>query len=894
MLSLNLVATFPRQSPLNGITLREPIDENLLDKCIHSDLLKTNYKDDKWFNNEKTQLEKFKECIDRDYANVEYSFPFHLTDEDGFGRVNPKGSLGLHSLTRETRHTLVKDKMKDVDIENAHLIILLQVLKNSTYKGSYKMVEDYVNNRQKWIDSIASAYKLLDRDDVKKDIRKKKEIAKNLILRITYGGSIDKWKKDWNIKIGTAPTEIRKLCIEVKGIFKCICEANPKLFEFCKAKNIEKKKDYNHEGTCASYFLQDKECLVLECVYQYCLDNQYIQNDICSLCNDGIMLEQHYYKPELLTELNKYVLEQTGFDLTFIEKPLDEGYGDILDNHLIFDLWKKPILDGEYADFFKLLYHHHFVCSFGNTYTYNGVYWIKDISKKNVMMNNQIDTSFKKYFLKRANYLLFDAQKELFDWDLMDEEARTKDQKKIIDERFKTKYYPRTNVILYTIEDHYLLIIKKIQDYISEVERYLRNVCTRDRLVKDICRVITRDWIEFDADENLLGFLNKVYDLKKGDWVKPHYSQYISMTTGWNWINGYSSKYKTKMDEILKQIFPNPEIRQHYLIVLSTGLFGRTIQKFFVAKGVGGNGKSVLDSMMMRAVGEYGYKLTSEAVRNSIKEGANPTIANLNNKRFVLVQEPDKKFKINTSTIKELTGDKELNCRTLYSTDTITRLKLTLLMECNDLPQLDESGDAMARRIDVSPFDSRFMTFDRYNELTEEELETGKYHLANPEYESSDFVDTHKQALMIILMEHFKTFQNDGYIMKPPQAVILEAKEYLKYSDDFFGWFSDKFEKKEGSVITFKSLWNKFNTSDYFMNMTKAEKRKFNQSHLKSVVQNNMFLKNHFKKNKKMYNGVLLLCDSIVGYSDANYYGEHSGSDDDTDDDTDNNTENIY
>lgn len=353
------------------------------------------------------------------------------------------------------------------------------------------------------------------------------------------------------------------------------------------------------------------------------------------------------------------------------------------------------------------------------------------------------------------------------------------------------------------------------------------------------------------------------------------------MTTGWNWINGYSSKCKTKMDEILKQIFPNPEIRQHYLIVLSTGLFGRTIQKFFVAKGVGGNGKSMLDSMMMRTIGEYGYKLTSEAVRNSIKEGANPTIANLNNKRFVLVQEPDKKFKINTSTIKELTGDKELNCRTLYSTDTRTRLKITLLMECNDLPQLDESGDAMARRIDVSPFDSRFMTYDRYNELTEEELGTGKYHLANPEYESGEFVDTHKQALMEILMEHFKIFQNDGYILKPPTAVINEAKEYLKYSDDFFGWFSDKFERKEGSVITFKSLWNKFNTSDYFMNMTKAEKRKFNQSHLKSVVQNNMFLKNHFKSKTRMYNGEKLSCDSIVGYSDANYWGEQSDNDDD-------------
>merc|ERR1711991_1005958 len=82
----------------------------------------------------------------------------------------------------------------------------------------------------------------------------------------------------------------------------------------------------------------------------------------------------------------------------------------------------------------------------------------------------------------------------------------------------------------------------------------------------------------------------------------------------------------------------------------------------------------------------------------------------------------------------------------------------------------------------------------------------------------------HKQALMEILIGHFKIFQNDRYIMKPLTAVVNEAKEYLKYSDDFFGWFSDKFEKKEGSTTTFKSPWNKFSVSGYYNNMTKNEK----------------------------------------------------------------------
>jgi len=69
-------------------------------------------------------------------------------------------------------------------------------------------------------------------------------------------------------------------------------------------------------------------------------------------------------------------------------------------------------------------------------------------------------------------------------------------------------------------------------------------------------------------------------------------------------------------------------------------------------------------------------------------------------------------------------------------------------METNDLPQLDETGDAMARRIDVTPFDSRFLNQHRYDELNDEEKASGICHIGNPHYESEMFQEQHKQALM--------------------------------------------------------------------------------------------------------------------------------------------------
>ncbi len=61
------------------------------------------------------------------------------------------------------------------------------------------------------------------------------------------------------------------------------------------------------------------------------------------------------------------------------------------------------------------------------------------------------------------------------------------------------------------------------------------------------------------------------------------------------------------------------------------------IQHFVVAKGKGGNGKSVINSLMMRTVGNYGYKLPSSAVSQAMKgDAANPSIANLANMRWVV------------------------------------------------------------------------------------------------------------------------------------------------------------------------------------------------------------------------------------------------------------------
>ena len=220
MVKPGLLATceLERYNPLEGLVLYEPIDANLLQKCIESDLLKTNYRDDKWFANEKTQLENYLLNVERNVARVEYR------RVEGFkiGRVLPVRSRGLHSLSRRTRHTLVKGVMRDVDIENAHVIMFLQILKANTYQHDLSNLEDYCSNRESWREAIKIAFKLDENKYVKTENDKEKatpkEIAKDLIIRIMYGGSLSKWKKDWEIKEGETPTKVVNLIKDIKKI----------------------------------------------------------------------------------------------------------------------------------------------------------------------------------------------------------------------------------------------------------------------------------------------------------------------------------------------------------------------------------------------------------------------------------------------------------------------------------------------------------------------------------------------------------------------------------------------------------------------------------------------------------------------------------------------------
>jgi P4 family phage/plasmid primase-like protien len=409
-------------------------------------------------------------------------------------------------------------------------------------------------------------------------------------------------------------------------------------------------------------------------------------------------------------------------------------------------------------------------------------------------------------------------------------------------------------------------VIKKITDFQKNVQT-IRKVGVRNSIIEDIISFLTNNNIIFNNNPYLYAFNNSIYDLKKNMFVKPSPKFYISKTTGYNYNNKYPNLYIKELEAIIDTILTKKEVKQYYLTVLSTGLCGIQLENCFITTGSGGNGKSLINSLMLKTTGTYGYKLPSHILLNEIKSGANPEVANMHGARFVLTQEPNCKRKINCSTLKEITGDKTLNVRDLYSSNCSINLNLTFVIEANEIPSVDEVNDAVNRRMRVIPFESKCVSKEDY-ELLEDKT---NIFIANPLYKTDEFQDKYKQALFSLLLPYFKQFVDDKLTMPPqPKECAEKCKDFLATSDDIYSWFQDVYEKteniNESIPIPLSDIYDVFNYSDYFRNMSKNDKRKYNKKYFVEKIENNLFLRRFIKQRKSCHNKIKLNTNSLIGW----------------------------
>jgi P4 family phage/plasmid primase-like protien len=167
-----------------------------------------------------------------------------------------------------------------------------------------------------------------------------------------------------------------------------------------------------------------------------------------------------------------------------------------------------------------------------------------------------------------------------------------------------------------------------------------------------------------------------------------------------------------EIDDFFAKLFPRPELRDWVLKLLASCLEGKNREQcYYTFQGVGGNGKSKLVELMIMTFGDYQSSLQSTALTRKRPESgaANPDIMSIKNKRFIYMQEPDDREPLNTSRMKQFSGEDAVEARGLFQDQERFKISGKLFMMCNTLPTINSMDRGTWRRIRLIPFESKFV-----------------------------------------------------------------------------------------------------------------------------------------------------------------------------------------
>lgn len=841
----------PHNSVFDGITLLEYIPILRVKALIKSDLLRTDWIPNrsgilKEYPNEKEQMKSYLKLYNHQLKSfkVKYVKPKHK-----WGRVLVRDALGSTAFSKETRNTLIDELYYDFDLKNCQPDIIRNICLSNDIECP--RIEDYCERRELILSEISQSMNVSIKT------------AKKLMLRLCFFGTFEGFCKENGLKDIQEPIFIKKFVKELNSIAEATKLKNPELYNTAR-KLKESKNEKNFLGSFYAYYLQEQEFRIVEKIMIYLMhqtiimNHPYIQTDekVGIYEYDGIKLLKENVdklgKDVVLKLINDKTFELTGFKLTWEEKEIDKKLDitkwicEVSDNNKpdneLFQLCEhlnKKFDDTGVIETIDGLLKGHFIYSKGQWYCWNGVIWEKGDKELRLAITYKVSEYW---------FLLIAPFEEQYPQSLIDEDGFNVNCNKITEIKTKLELFTK---------------------------QHLHDNTQISKCVGQGKTLLCNDKIDFDSNPDLFGCNNGVIDLKEGVFRPCRFNDYVTWSCGYDFkpiCKGIKYiEYDTNKNEeviieltenddenktlddikiMMEQIFPDVDVRQMMLFILSTGISGIAIEKFFVFNGKGRNGKGVIDEFMNVVLGDYfSYVSPIIVTENQSKKTSsqsNPELAKLDRKRYVVMKEPPKDQLIQNNMTKDMTGGGEIQARQNYSNNTSVRLNMTLIMECNErLNFVETPKQADAERV-VDVLFGSFFTDDKTLHNPDEFI----YPL-NAELKTDEWKKNHKNAMLNILFLYFMIFKNEGsciidrYI---PSSVKERTLSYLQNSYDIHNIFITIYEPfdNEGvddNDITIAQICKKIRTSDSFKSLAKSKQKEYTADYVKTFFRTNQLYK---------------------------------------------------
>jgi phage/plasmid-associated DNA primase len=810
----------------------EIVSMHELEQLIDSDYLKqqwdmTNYSQKvaaQNYINAREQLKAYAGTFSKKYGGcmVKYRKASHR-----WGRTFPIKSLGLTSLAKKTRNTLIRNTYYDFDLANAQPEIVRNICKANTIPCD--IIEKYCNEREGVIaEIIAASGGKASRDDVK-----------SLMIRLSFFGCFEGWLKENSIPEFPEPIFIKHYKKQITAIAQSLILKNPDMFETIK-KNKKDKGELNIIGAFFSTYLQEFELRIVEGI----LINLCEKTSLCSLEGlppntflatyefDGIKLYKtnvdEFGGTDILLNTMNNLLKTAGWDMHFELKPITKIYD-------IAFILPPPILN------LKLLKAEERIkTQFERAEERIKTQLERAEQKVKDKIERELDKELEKERKKAAANDKFKEQRDdlvkdpsliLADTDLAACEIIYKKIESRVVVANGVLYYKKTHFWIDTLKEiksnlsQFIMKsgIKRLNEY-NLVIPYVQNSRAVAAVVTALLDKIYSDKVDdkwedlmYNSSLGKILFMNGYYDFKKGGFflfADPAYDHSIIFVRKINYnyvvpenveverVNYTFAEYK---NSIKKRLFIDPlneTIGKYYLLMLARGLAGDAMKRFMCAVGVADCGKSTVGSALRIACGGYyqqfsGNFITEKKFAPNDDAAALRWIMLLKGARIICSQEISAKANIDGEIIKKLAsgGQDPIVARMHSGNETSFNISFLPIIYANDVAEIKPMDDAIMTRIRPLNFTKAYK--ENPNEYQLKLDENMKHEVLSYNF---------SLALITLFMEAYaEMLEKNDDLEKSVAADIAEA-----YSEVFDGGVNNL-------LVTFQrdfEITNNYNCSD--------------------------------------------------------------------------------
>nr|QOI90416.1 hypothetical protein HWQ62_00280 [Pyramimonas orientalis virus] len=355
-------------------------------------------------------------------------------------------------------------------------------------------------------------------------------------------------------------------------------------------------------------------------------------------------------------------------------------------------------------------------------------------------------------------------------------------------------------------DDREMDICAKNIEKLTKISLKLKSTSfVKDKMYKECSGLFYEPKFEEKLDSNpkLLGFENGVYDLDNDEFREGRPEDYISMTTGINYIEyDVENPYVDEVDGFMRKVLTNDNVREYVWTLFASILDGTNRdEKFHIWTGSGSNGKSKIVELFQHTIGDYAC-IFNVSLLTQKRVGSNATNSELaiaKGKRFAILQEPEENERLNVGLMKELTGGDQIQCRCLFKEPIRFKPMFKMILTCNHMPAIPPDDGGTWRRVRRVEYTSKFV--DDPNPNNEHEFRIDR--------ELGYKFELWKETFMAMLLRYYKLYKKKGKIVEP-REVMEYTYEYQRKNDVFADFCDTVIAEDAGAAVDVTSLFERF------------------------------------------------------------------------------------